>query len=79
MSSSEKGASDKGHADQRRDPVYDFLYHDARRIYSFLERFPLGLNRDSQGARKGGVLAGDSVSGMCHDQALLGGFAGACG
>jgi hypothetical protein len=29
-----------------------------------LERFPLGLNRDFQGVRKGGVLAGDSVSGM---------------
>ena len=29
-----------------------------------LERFPLGLNRDSQGVRKGGVLAVDSVSGM---------------
>jgi hypothetical protein len=37
------------------------------------------LNRDSQGARKVGVLTGDSVSGMCHDQALFGGFAGACG
>src|SRR4051794_40061351 len=29
-----------------------------------LERFPLGLNRDFQGVRKGGALAGDSVSGM---------------
>ena len=28
-----------------------------------LERFPLGLNRDSQVARKGGVLACDSVFG----------------
>jgi hypothetical protein len=44
-----------------------------------LERFPLGLNRDSQGAGKGGVLGGDSVLGMRHDQALFGGFAGACG
>jgi hypothetical protein len=44
-----------------------------------LERFPLGLNRDSQCAGKGGVLADDSVSGMRHDQALFGGFAGACG
>lgn len=44
-----------------------------------LERFPLGLNRDSQGAGKGGVLGGDSVIGMRHDQALFGGFAGACG
>jgi hypothetical protein len=26
-----------------------------------LERFPLGLNRDSQGGRKGGVLGGDSA------------------
>jgi hypothetical protein len=43
-----------------------------------LERFPLGLNRDYQEPRKGRVLAGDSVSGMCHDQALFGGFAGAC-
>src|SRR6476620_6605268 len=29
-----------------------------------LERFPLGLNRDSQWARKCGVSADDSVSGM---------------
>ena len=28
---------------------------------SDLERFPLGLNRDSQGGRKGGVLASDSA------------------
>jgi NADPH2:quinone reductase len=27
-----------------------------------LERFPLGLNRDSQGARKGGVLAGQDLA-----------------
>jgi len=44
-----------------------------------LERFPLGLNRDSQGTRKGGVLAGDSAAGMRHDQALFDGFAGSCG
>jgi len=44
-----------------------------------LERFPLGLNRDSQVPRKGGVLAGDSVSGMRHDQAIFDGSAGACG
>jgi hypothetical protein len=47
--------------------------------FAALERFPLGLNRDSQCAGKGGVLADDSVSGMRHDQALFGGFAGACG
>ena len=28
------------------------------------ERFPLGLNWDFQGVRKGGVLAGNLVSGM---------------
>jgi hypothetical protein len=28
---------------------------------SDLERFPLGLNRDSQGGRKGGVLGSDSA------------------
>ena len=44
-----------------------------------LERFPLGLNWDSQGPRKGRVLAGDSVSGMRHDQAIFDGSAGACG
>ena len=35
-----------------------------------LERFPLGLNRDSQAVRKGGVLVGDSASGMRHDRAF---------
>ena len=44
-----------------------------------LEWIPLRLNRDSQAGRKGGVLACDSVFGMRHDQALFGGFAGACG
>ena len=39
------------------------LPEDHRRLRR-LERFPLGLNRDSQGVRKGGVLAVDSVSGM---------------
>jgi hypothetical protein len=51
----------------------------AQPVFAPLKRFPLGLNRDSQGTGKGGVLAGDSVSGMRHDQALFGGFAGACG
>ena len=44
-----------------------------------LERFPLGLNWDSQGARKGGILAGDSDFGMRHGQALFGRFAGSRG
>ena len=30
-------------------------------VARYLERFPLGLNRDSQGGRKGGVLGGDSA------------------
>jgi hypothetical protein len=61
-------------------PYRDTLGAKAREIYvDLLERFPLGLNRDSQCAGKGGVLADDSVSGMRHDQALFGGFAGACG
>jgi hypothetical protein len=50
-----------------------------RRGVRKLERFPLGLNRDSQAGRKGGVLACDSVSGMRHDQAIFDGSAGACG
>jgi hypothetical protein len=33
---------------------------NVRRLQS-LERFPLGLNRDSQGGRKGRVLGGDSA------------------
>ena len=61
-------------------PYRDTLGAKAREIYvDLLERFPLGLNWDSQCAGKGGVLADDSVSGMRHDQALFGGFAGACG
>ena len=34
---------------------------------------------DPKARGKGEVLAGNSVSGMRHDQALFGGFAGACG
>jgi hypothetical protein len=47
--------------------VYDLdsLISDAedrvRSLFAELERFPLGLNRDSQGGRKGGVLGGDSA------------------
>ena len=37
---------------------YRQLTGDQKKI---LERFPLGLNRDSQGVRKGGVLGGDSA------------------
>jgi hypothetical protein len=67
-------------------PYTRALLHFARARFGFrqserawLERFPLGLNRDSQAGRKGGVLAYDSVSGKRHDQALFGRFAGACG
>jgi hypothetical protein len=43
-----------------------------------LERFPVGVNRDSQWGRKRQVLVGDSAFGACHDQTLFIGFAGAC-
>ena len=62
-----------------RNKSYPIVFSCHAMSASPLERFPLGLNWDSQGAGKGGVLAGDSVSGMRHDQALFGGFAGACG
>jgi hypothetical protein len=36
MSKSEDKVSDAAPVGPRHDPVYDFLYHDARRTYSFL-------------------------------------------
>src|SRR4029077_18651458 len=49
---------------ERRISHVTGLVPDLRTTVVHLERFPLGLNRDSQWARKCGVSADDSVSGM---------------
>lgn len=56
MSKSEKTASEKVPAEQENASVYDFLYHDARRIGSFLAQFDdngllTGLTRGESTAR----------------------------
>jgi hypothetical protein len=75
MSKNEVRASGAAHDEAEPDSVYDFLYHDSRRIASFLSQF------DNNGLLTG-LTQGDSVSkgakrskkiGLGGDVALLGG------
>ena len=77
---SDADASEKQSQDQRSNFVYDFLYHDVRRIASFLAQFQdYGIlqsiksteSTSHSGSVKGGVEAGLSVKVIGHGKGAI--------